>query len=182
MSKYLTMFWGLPKMTTCILYSNFCLIFTHPYLTKFSFPSSAGAMNSARPPAAWEAGPAGAGPPQQGGNATQGLPPLSTSSGPPMAVAGPSTPVLAAPPPIPGDTQELPPELVAQGWRRLWSRRENRHYFWNHHTNQSLWDLPPLPGAPRQQVSRFPVTSSPSSRTEKWHRSRWWIVFHSHPK
>ncbi|XP_043199784.1 mRNA (2'-O-methyladenosine-N(6)-)-methyltransferase-like isoform X2 [Amphibalanus amphitrite] len=107
-------------------------------------------MNSGRPPATWEAGQAGAVPSQPGTSAAPSLPPLSTPSGPPMAVAGPSTPVLAAPPPIPGDTQELPPELVAQGWRRLWSRRENRHYFWNHLTNQSLWDLPPLHGG-RQQ-------------------------------
>ena len=118
-------------------------------------------MNSGRPPTAWEAVPTSAGPPQQATNQgpAQSLPPLSAASGPPMAVAGPSTPVLAAPPPIPGDTQELHPELVAQGWRRLWSRRENRHYFWNHHTNQSLWELPPLPGA-RQQVGEIFGTTS----------------------
>ncbi|XP_037068647.1 mRNA (2'-O-methyladenosine-N(6)-)-methyltransferase-like, partial [Pollicipes pollicipes] len=67
-----------------------------------------------------------------------------------VGVAGPSTPVSAAPPPlpIPGDT-DLPAELVADGWRRLWSRRENRHYFWNHRTNESLWELPTAHG--RQQ-------------------------------
>lgn len=42
---------------------------------------------------------------------------------------------------IPGDTA-LPMQLVHAGWRRLWSHREKRHYYWNHRTNQSLWDLP----------------------------------------
>ncbi|XP_037068651.1 mRNA (2'-O-methyladenosine-N(6)-)-methyltransferase-like [Pollicipes pollicipes] len=97
-------------------------------------------MNSSGPPAGWEPGAAAS--PAAAGS------PLPSAVG----VAGPSTPVSAAPPPlpIPGDT-DLPAELVADGWRRLWSRRENRHYFWNHRTNESLWELPTAHG--RQQPS-----------------------------
>ncbi|GAB6021217.1 hypothetical protein CHUAL_003835 [Chamberlinius hualienensis] len=41
-------------------------------------------------------------------------------------------------------TQDLSPELVQQGWRRFWSKRENRPYFWNRLTNESLWETPRL--------------------------------------
>ncbi|KAK2722971.1 mRNA (2'-O-methyladenosine-N(6)-)-methyltransferase-like [Artemia franciscana] len=53
--------------------------------------------------------------------------------------------VQVAPPAIiQGDTVDLHPELVQQGWRRCWSRRENRFYFWNFRTNESLWEMPPM--------------------------------------
>ncbi|XP_021938704.1 phosphorylated CTD-interacting factor 1 isoform X1 [Zootermopsis nevadensis] len=39
---------------------------------------------------------------------------------------------------------ELPPELLQQGWRKFWSKRENRPYFWNKLTGESLWEMPQL--------------------------------------
>lgn len=39
---------------------------------------------------------------------------------------------------------ELTPELVYQGWRKFWSKRENRPYFWNRLTGESLWEMPVL--------------------------------------
>ena len=43
----------------------------------------------------------------------------------------------------PEGSVDLPPEMAAQGWRKFWSRRENRPYFWNKQTNESLWEWPP---------------------------------------
>ncbi|KAI5705279.1 hypothetical protein M8J75_013550 [Diaphorina citri] len=37
---------------------------------------------------------------------------------------------------------ELPPELIQQGWRKFWSKRENRPYYWNRASGESLWDMP----------------------------------------
>lgn len=39
---------------------------------------------------------------------------------------------------------DLPPELLQQGWRKFWSKRENRPYFWNKVTGESLWETPTL--------------------------------------
>ncbi|XP_017889965.1 phosphorylated CTD-interacting factor 1 isoform X2 [Ceratina calcarata] len=39
---------------------------------------------------------------------------------------------------------ELSPELQQQGWKKFWSKRENRPYFWNKLTGESLWVVPPL--------------------------------------
>nr|CAD7585766.1 unnamed protein product [Timema genevievae] len=39
---------------------------------------------------------------------------------------------------------DLPPELLQQGWRKFWSKRENRPYFWNKLTGESLWETPLL--------------------------------------
>lgn len=39
---------------------------------------------------------------------------------------------------------DLPPELLQAGWRKFWSRRENRPYFFNKVTNESLWEMPIL--------------------------------------
>ena len=71
--------------------------------------------------------------------ASQAVPPLKIP--PPGNTAGPMTPgtpgsapgTPAGPPP-PGHPQfevDLPPELLQQGWRKYWSRRENRPYFFN---------------------------------------------------
>lgn len=38
--------------------------------------------------------------------------------------------------------EELPPDLVHQGWRKFWSKRENRPYFWNKLSGESLWEMP----------------------------------------
>ncbi|KRT79985.1 hypothetical protein AMK59_7916 [Oryctes borbonicus] len=37
---------------------------------------------------------------------------------------------------------ELPYELSQQGWKKFWSKRENRPYFWNKLTGESLWEMP----------------------------------------
>ncbi|PSN36211.1 Phosphorylated CTD-interacting factor 1 [Blattella germanica] len=39
---------------------------------------------------------------------------------------------------------ELPPELIQQGWRKFWSKREGRPYFWNKINGESLWEMPQL--------------------------------------
>lgn len=39
---------------------------------------------------------------------------------------------------------DLPPELLQQGWRKFWSKRENRIYYWNKANGESLWEMPPL--------------------------------------
>ncbi|KAJ8960756.1 hypothetical protein NQ318_020049 [Aromia moschata] len=41
-----------------------------------------------------------------------------------------------------GPEYELPFELQQQGWKRFWSKRENRPYFWNKLTGESLWEMP----------------------------------------
>lgn len=64
----------------------------------------------------------------------------------------PQTPI-GGPPPTPfsngppgGPEHDLPPELLSAGWRKFWSKRENRWYWWNCNSGESLWDPPPLPG------------------------------------
>lgn len=39
---------------------------------------------------------------------------------------------------------ELSLELQQQGWKKFWSKRENRPYFWNKLTGESLWVMPSL--------------------------------------
>ncbi|EDV52561.1 phosphorylated CTD-interacting factor 1 [Drosophila erecta] len=41
-----------------------------------------------------------------------------------------------------GYGEELTAELVTQGWRKFWSKRENRPYYWNKVTGESLWEMP----------------------------------------
>ncbi|KAL7647702.1 UNVERIFIED_CONTAM: hypothetical protein RMT77_001311 [Armadillidium vulgare] len=65
----------------------------------------------------------------------------NNSSGSPQSVPTPQTPV-SGPPPANQDA-DLPPELLAAGWRKFWSKREQRWYFWNRLTGESLWDMPP---------------------------------------
>ncbi|XP_015785214.1 phosphorylated CTD-interacting factor 1 [Tetranychus urticae] len=43
-------------------------------------------------------------------------------------------------------THDLPPALFQQGWRVVWSKREQRPYYFNKTTNESLWEMPPLTG------------------------------------
>ena len=87
--------------------------------------------------------------------AAQAVPPLKIP--PPGNTAGPMTPgtpgsapgTPAGPPP-PGHPQfevDLPPELLQQGWRKYWSRRENRPYFFNRANGETLWEMPEMPGA-----------------------------------
>ncbi|KAG8007221.1 Phosphorylated CTD-interacting factor 1 [Nibea albiflora] len=56
----------------------------------------------------------------------------ASSQGPPLSPSGTSKP------------PELPDELVQAGWSKCWSRRENRPYYFNRFTNQSLWEVPVL--------------------------------------
>ncbi|UYV81185.1 PCIF1 [Cordylochernes scorpioides] len=57
------------------------------------------------------------------------------SGGPPLDVPRPPDPV-----------HDLPLELLNAGWRRFWSKRESRPYFFNKLTNESVWEMPPMPG------------------------------------
>lgn len=92
-------------------------------------------------------------------------------AGVPVAPGTPGTPGTPGPQPVPQTphtappqqmTQQqfevdLPPDLLAQGWRKYWSRRENRPYFFNRATGETLWDLAEIPGAPgynQQEVCR----------------------------
>ncbi|XP_065353639.1 mRNA (2'-O-methyladenosine-N(6)-)-methyltransferase isoform X1 [Cloeon dipterum] len=55
----------------------------------------------------------------------------------------------------------LTPELMNIGWRQCWSKRENRPYFWNKLTNESLWETPvlkPPPPPPHPQQRFDPIT------------------------
>lgn len=45
--------------------------------------------------------------------------------------------------------EDLSPELVNQGWRRMWSKRENRPYYFNKITGESLWEHPHAFGDPQ---------------------------------
>lgn len=79
-----------------------------------------------------------------------GFPPTTPTGFPP------TTPTKTVPPDMghtqqgpPGATsavfapnEELPPDLVMQGWRKYWSKRENRFYYWSKLTGESLWEMP----------------------------------------
>ena len=45
-------------------------------------------------------------------------------------------------PQSPDPVHDLPPELLEVGWRRFWSRREGRPYFFNKVSNESRWEMP----------------------------------------
>ena len=47
-------------------------------------------------------------------------------------------------PQFPDPVHDLPVELLQLGWRKFWSRRENRPYFFNKHTNESMWEMEQL--------------------------------------
>lgn len=63
--------------------------------------------------------------------------PSSSLMSPPPSSANSSDPV-----------HDLAPELLQIGWRKFWSKREGRPYFFNKITNESLWETPRLPGQP----------------------------------
>lgn len=44
--------------------------------------------------------------------------------------------------PSPYVDAELPPELIQEGWRKFWSKREGRPYYWNKLSGESLWEMP----------------------------------------
>ena len=86
--------------------------------------------------------------------------PSSTSL--PVAPGTPGTPNTPGPSPVPhtpiqsppsshlpgsqGFETDMPHELLTQGWRKFWSRRENRPYFFNRMSGETLWEMPPLGG------------------------------------
>lgn len=51
---------------------------------------------------------------------------------------------LSPQPMSPDPVHDLPVELLQRGWRKFWSKRENRPYYFNKMTNESLWDPPQL--------------------------------------
>lgn len=57
-------------------------------------------------------------------------------------VMPPTTPQGAPSNPGAFSEYDLPYELKQQGWRKFWSKRENRPYFWNKLTGESLWEMP----------------------------------------
>lgn len=60
----------------------------------------------------------------------------------PMMSPGPLSPGQ-----VPNDqVHNLPLELLQAGWRRFWSQREGREYFYNKLTRESKWEMPLLPG------------------------------------
>ena len=80
----------------------------------------------------------------------------------PVAPGTPGTPNTPGPSPVPHTPLQSPPssnmppshafetdmphELLAQGWRKFWSRRENRPYFFNRMSGETLWEMPPMAG------------------------------------
>uniref|UniRef100_A0A4W3JB03 mRNA (2'-O-methyladenosine-N(6)-)-methyltransferase n=1 Tax=Callorhinchus milii TaxID=7868 RepID=A0A4W3JB03_CALMI len=75
------------------------------------------------------------------------LPPSTTPSQSPLFQSHfKTTPTLPplAPLTFPSCTEMclISDELVQAGWAKCWSRRENRPYYFNKFTNQSLWELP----------------------------------------
>ncbi|XP_075214038.1 phosphorylated CTD-interacting factor 1 [Lycorma delicatula] len=66
----------------------------------------------------------------------------------PITLDHPAAPHLPQTPhglPVSGFMEpDLPPELLQQGWRKCWSKRENRPYFWNKLNGESLWEMPTI--------------------------------------
>lgn len=63
----------------------------------------------------------------------------------PMAPQHVSMPQTPQGPPVTANTfpeYDLPFELTQQGWLKFWSKRENRPYFWNKLSGESLWEMP----------------------------------------
>ncbi|XP_072936887.1 mRNA (2'-O-methyladenosine-N(6)-)-methyltransferase [Epargyreus clarus] len=61
----------------------------------------------------------------------------------PSASGGETPQTPGAPVPLaPHLAAELHPDLLQQGWRKYWSKRENRPYFWNKISGESMWELP----------------------------------------
>lgn len=56
--------------------------------------------------------------------------PMKMPESPAVVPMSPNTPI------------QLPMELVQQGWEKCWSKRENRPYFFNRNTNESMWEMP----------------------------------------
>lgn len=68
----------------------------------------------------------------------------SSMMSPPLPASSSSTPTAPVPQSAVDPVHDLPPEMLQQGWRKFWSKREGRYYFFNKITNESLWDPPHL--------------------------------------
>lgn len=92
-------------------------------------------------------------------------PPPPQPPPPPAKLPAPNSASTDVKPPEYGE--ELHPELVKQGWKKFWSKRENRPYYWNKTTNESLWETPLLnkfdPLTDPLQLSNPNGASSPHS-------------------
>ena len=89
--------------------------------------------------------------------------PVTPGTAPPPNVITPAPPGQPASPVSAFET-DLPPELLTQGWRKFWSRRENRPYFFNRVTGETLWEMPPTGGggaAPTPSGSANQFNSDP---------------------
>ena len=80
-----------------------------------------------------------------------GVPTAPGTPGTPGMTPGPNpvpqTPTTQPPPPGAAANAfetDLPPELLQQGWRKFWSRRESRPYFFNRATGDTMWEMPPI--------------------------------------
>ncbi|CAH1270740.1 PCIF1 [Branchiostoma lanceolatum] len=60
----------------------------------------------------------------------------------------PPTPQSPGPDPV----HDLPEEVLRAGWRRFWSKREKRWYFFNKMTGESLWEMPVVHKSPHNGV------------------------------
>ena len=58
---------------------------------------------------------------------------------------------------------DLPPELLQQGWRKFWSRREGRPYYFNKVTNESIWEMPKFSGQYDPMTDPLGINSSNSN-------------------
>ncbi|KAF2351293.1 WW domain [Trinorchestia longiramus] len=76
-------------------------------------------------------------------------------------------PSLSSQPSMSPET-DLPPELLAAGWRKFWSKREHRFYFWNKTTGESLWDMPP-PVPPSGALGPHPQQQQPGAAGHPHH-------------
>ncbi|XP_035679129.1 mRNA (2'-O-methyladenosine-N(6)-)-methyltransferase-like isoform X1 [Branchiostoma floridae] len=60
----------------------------------------------------------------------------------------PPTPQSPGPDPV----HDLPEEVLRAGWRRFWSKREKRWYYFNKMTGESLWEMPVVHKSPHNGV------------------------------
>ncbi|XP_021342973.1 phosphorylated CTD-interacting factor 1-like [Mizuhopecten yessoensis] len=68
-----------------------------------------------------------------------------------------SLPLSPQQPMSPDPVHDLPEELLLAGWRKFWSKREQRPYFFNKNTNESLWDQPPPIGGQQPDLLSDPL-------------------------
>ena len=70
--------------------------------------------------------------------------------------ASPFSPAASVGSQSPEPGSDLPVEMLQAGWRKFFSRRENRPYYFNRITNQSLWE-PPTSAHPKVRINYIRV-------------------------